>query len=131
MKRSKHIVLCPDNATPHRKPQDFDRLGIARLPHPPCGPDLASCDFWLFGTLNRKLEGSTFEDQIEVLLAVNTISGTISREEFISVFNEWKSRLHKCIDRGGEYLYIDSLSSLYLIRSGHFIARTDFMPLHQ
>jgi hypothetical protein len=50
------------------------------------------------------LEGSTFGDQIEVLLAVNTIFGTIPREEFISVFDEWKSRLRECIERGEEYL---------------------------
>jgi hypothetical protein len=66
------------------------------------------------------LERSTFGDQIEVLLAVNTIFSTIPREEFISMFDEWKSRLRECIDRGGKYLQIDSLSSLYLICPGNF-----------
>jgi hypothetical protein len=73
MKRSRDTFLHLDNATPHWAPQDFDRLGIARLLHPPDSLDLALCDFWLFGTLEKKLERSAFGDQIEVLPAVNTI----------------------------------------------------------
>jgi hypothetical protein len=87
-----------------RASQDFGRLGIARFPHPPPSPDLARCDFWLFSKLKRKLEGSTFGDQIEVSRTVKTIFSTIPRGVFISVFGEWKSRLHECIDRAGEYL---------------------------
>jgi hypothetical protein len=50
-------------------------------------------------------------------LALNTIFSMILRGEFASGFDEWKSRLHESIEREGEYLEIDSLSSLYLIRS--------------
>jgi hypothetical protein len=53
-----------------------------------------------------------------MLLAVNIISGTILREESISVFDKWKSRLCKCIDRGREDLEINSLLCLYHIPSG-------------
>jgi histone-lysine N-methyltransferase SETMAR len=88
MKRCRTILFHLDNPTPHRASQDFDRLGIARLSHPPYSQDLAPCDFWLFGALKRKLEGFTFEDQIAVLLAINIIFSTIPREEFISVFDE-------------------------------------------
>jgi hypothetical protein len=55
-----------------------------------------------------------------MLLAVNIIFSTIPREEFMSVLDEWKSKLYEYIDRGEEYLQTDSLSSLYLIRSGNF-----------
>jgi hypothetical protein len=34
------------------------------------------------------MERSTFGDQIEILFAMNTISNTIPREEFISMFDE-------------------------------------------
>jgi hypothetical protein len=90
--------------TRHRAPQDFDHLGIARFLHPPYSQDLAPWDFWLFGTLKRKLEGFTFGHQIEVLLAVNIIFSTIPGEEFTSAFDKWKSRLHEGIDSGWEYL---------------------------
>jgi hypothetical protein len=43
-------------------------------------------------------------DQIETLLAVNTIFSAIPREELISLFDERKSKLRECIDRGGEHL---------------------------
>jgi hypothetical protein len=88
MKRSRDIFLHLDNATPHRAPQDFDRLGIARFPHSPYSPDLQPCNFSLFDMLKKKLEGSTFGNQIKILFAVNTIFSTISREEFISMFDE-------------------------------------------
>jgi hypothetical protein len=35
-----------------------------------------------------------------MLLAANTISSTIPREEFISVFDKWKSKTREYIDRG-------------------------------
>jgi hypothetical protein len=104
MKHSRDTFFHLDNATPHRAPRDFDRLGVVKLAHPPYSQDLALCYFWLFGTLKRKLEGSIFVDQIEVLLAVNIIFSTIPREEFISVFDEYKCRLHQYIDRGEEHL---------------------------
>jgi hypothetical protein len=104
MKRSRGIFLCLDNASPHRTPQGFDQFVIATLPHPPYSPDLAPCDSWLFGTLKTKLEESMFRDQIEAFLAVNIIFSTIPVEEVISVFDEWKSRLRECIERGGKYL---------------------------
>jgi hypothetical protein len=50
--------------------------------------DLAPRNFWLFGTLKRKLAGSTFGDPVEVLIAMNIIFITISLDEFISVFDE-------------------------------------------
>jgi hypothetical protein len=59
-----------------------------RLPHSPCSPDLVPCDFWLFGTLRRKLEGSTFGNPVEVLTAVSTILNTIPLDKFMSVFDK-------------------------------------------
>jgi hypothetical protein len=93
-----------DNAIPYRAPRDFDCFGITKFLHPSYSQNIAPCYFWLFGTLKRKLEGSTFGDPLEVSTAVNIIRSTIPLDEFISVFNEWKYRLPKCIDREEEYL---------------------------
>jgi hypothetical protein len=87
-KHSKDTFLHLDNVTPHQAPRDFDCFGIKRLSHPPYSPDLVPRNFWLFGMLKRKLEGSTFGDPIEVLNAVSTIRSTILLDEFISVFDE-------------------------------------------
>jgi hypothetical protein len=107
MKQSKDTFPHVVNATRNQIPQDFDCLRIVRLPHPPNSQDLAPCDFWAFRMRKRKLEGLRFGDQIEMLLAVNTINSTISHEQFISVLEERKSRLCKCFDKGGESLETD------------------------
>jgi hypothetical protein len=62
-KRARGIFWHLDNALTHRADDDFDRLGITRLPHPPYSQDLAPYDFWLFGNLKTKLEGNTFTRQ--------------------------------------------------------------------
>jgi hypothetical protein len=89
-----------------------------RLHHPPDSPDLAPCEFWLFGILKRNLEGHTFASAIEVRGEMNDILMKIPFDEFILVFDEWKCRLRECIDRGGEYLSTGQLSSLALVRAG-------------
>jgi histone-lysine N-methyltransferase SETMAR len=45
----------------------FDKIHIARLPHPPYSPDLSPCDFWLFGMLKGILKDREFHlhDEIE------------------------------------------------------------------
>jgi hypothetical protein len=93
-----------DNVIAYQAPRDFDRLAITKFLYPSYSPDLASYDFWLFGTLKRKLEGFTFVNPVEVMTEVNTILRKILLEEFFLVFDEWKCRLHECIDGRGEYL---------------------------
>jgi hypothetical protein len=35
-------------------PKQFcDEISFVAVPHPPCGPDLASLDLWLFGPIKR------------------------------------------------------------------------------
>jgi hypothetical protein len=36
------------------------------LPHPPCSPDLAASDFYLFSPLKDALQGRRFEDDDEL-----------------------------------------------------------------
>jgi hypothetical protein len=93
-----------DNASTHGADDDFNRLGITRRPHPPYSPGLAPCDFWLFGNLKTKLEGSTFTSAEQLMVKVNEILMDIALHEFISVFDDWKRRFVECIDTGGNYL---------------------------
>jgi hypothetical protein len=77
-----------DNVTFDQASRDFDRLGITKHIHPPCSPDLAPCDFWLFGTLKRKLERCAFADLVEIMIEANIILSKIPLEKFILVFDE-------------------------------------------
>jgi len=96
-----------DNARPHLVQSKFDSMGIHRLPHPPYSPDIAPCDFWLFGYLKMKLEGMFFDTPAALLAEVEEILGDISITEWVKVFDEWKDRLKRCIDAEGEYLEND------------------------
>jgi hypothetical protein len=103
-KHARGTSLHLDNAPTYRADDHFDRLGITRLPHPTDGPDLAPCDFWLFGNLKTKLEGNTFTVAGQIMAKVNEILMGIPLHEFTSVFDEWKRRLVECMDTGGNYL---------------------------
>jgi hypothetical protein len=82
-------------------------MGLHRLPRPPHGPDIAPCDFSLFGYLKMKLEGMFFDKPAARLAEVEEILGDISITEWVKVFNEWKDRLKRCIDAEREYLQND------------------------
>jgi hypothetical protein len=90
---SQNSLISPTALQPYR-PTDLQ----------PYSPDLALCDFWLFGMLKRKLKGHTFASAIEERTEVNNILMNIHFDDFILIFDEWKCRLRECIDRGGEYL---------------------------
>jgi hypothetical protein len=88
----------------HLADDDFDLLGIIRLPHSRYSPDLVPCDFWLFGNPKTKLEGNTFKSAEQIMVKVNEILMGISLHEFISVFDEWKRRPVESLDTGRNYL---------------------------
>jgi hypothetical protein len=104
-----------DNASKHRANDNFDRLGITKLPHRPYSPDIAPCDFWLFGNLKTNLEGNIFTDPWQIMVKVNEIIMDNPLHEFISVFGEWKPRPVEYIDTAGKYLQMNPTSSPALI----------------
>ena len=69
------------------------------IPHPPCGPDLAPCDFWLF----LKLRGCRYETIEEMKEAVTKVIDTLTQEDFHKAFQKVLERLNKCIAAGGDY----------------------------
>jgi hypothetical protein len=77
-KRAPGTLLHLDNAPTHRPDDDFDRLGITRLSHPSSRPDLAQCDFLLFGNLKTKFEGNTVTSAMELMAKANEIFMDIS-----------------------------------------------------
>jgi hypothetical protein len=103
-KRARGTFLHLDNAPAHRAGDDFDRLGITRLPHPCYSPDLAPCGFEPFGKLKRKLEEKAFTKAIQLLAKANAIFMDSPLLEFLSVFGDCNRRLVECIDAAGDYL---------------------------
>jgi histone-lysine N-methyltransferase SETMAR len=105
-KRSKGAHLHVDNARPHTARASVQRiaeLGLIRVPHPPYSPDIAPCDFFLFGYMKGKLEGCTFETEDQVISTVTEILGEITIPTFERVMDNWVTRLIQCYQLSGEY----------------------------
>jgi histone-lysine N-methyltransferase SETMAR len=101
------LVLHFDNAAVHTARDTIDlmqRIRMKRAPHPPFSPDLAPCDFYLFGKVKMALRGAIFQDENELLAGVTAVLTGIAREELESVFDEWLRRLDICIQREGDYV---------------------------
>jgi histone-lysine N-methyltransferase SETMAR len=99
--------LHVDNAKPHTSKMSIEKieeLGFIRVPQPPYSPDLAPCDFFLFGYLKQHLEGKHFTREDQVIAAVRGFFDKIPLQMFQNVMDDWQYQLRRCIQLGGEYL---------------------------
>ena len=78
-------------------------MGINTVPYPPCSPDLAPSDFWLFPMLKEKLRGCRYETIEEMKEAVMKVIDTLTQEDFHWAFQKLLERYNKCIAAGGDY----------------------------
>jgi hypothetical protein len=72
--------------------------------NPAYSPDLAPCDFFLFGYLKSQLEAKTFFDENSLKTEVERILREISITLLYSVMEEWVHRLNQCIELAGDYV---------------------------
>jgi hypothetical protein len=79
-------------------------LGFTRMEHPPYSPDLASCDFFLFGAMKEKLSGQRFEGVERLFLPVEAFLRGFSGNFLQTVFLELERRSRICCESGGEYV---------------------------
>jgi hypothetical protein len=77
---------------------------LERMPHPPYSPDLAPCDFFLFGYLKQELAGRQYETPADLFSEVRGIIRGISGDLLRRVFEAWRMRLEQCWNSGGEYV---------------------------
>lgn len=97
-----------DNARPHTSRATLDKLAelkLTKLPQPPYSPDLSPSDFYLFGYLKSRLAGSTFPNTEALLARLREIFASIEQKVLDSVYEEWKIRLSRVIELGGEYYH--------------------------
>ena len=73
-------------------------MGIKTVPHPPCSPDLAPCEFWLF----PKLRGCGYETIEEMKEAMTKVIDTLTQEDFHGALEKLLER-YKCTAAGGDY----------------------------
>ena len=77
----------------------LSKMGIKTVPHPPCSPDLAACDFWLF----PKLRGCHYETIEEMTASVTKVIDMLTQEHFHGAFQKLLEQYNKCIAAGGDY----------------------------
>ena len=102
------LVLHWDNARPHVSNVTtglFGASGVTTLPHPPYSPDVAPCDFYLFGYLKHLLAGQSFDNADDLVQAIWKIMEQIPKSVYVSVYTEWMTRLQRVIDLEGEYYF--------------------------
>jgi hypothetical protein len=71
--RERRVMLRFDNARIHYINTVRDRIAAAELEqiqHPPYSPDLAPCDFFLFGYVKEKLVGKQYETREDLVSEV-------------------------------------------------------------
>jgi histone-lysine N-methyltransferase SETMAR len=83
--------LHVDNTKPHTSRMSIERieeLGFIMLPQPPYSPDLAPCDFFLFGYLKQHLEGKHFTREYQAIAAVMEVFDKILLHTFQNVMDD-------------------------------------------
>ena len=102
--KKRKIKLHCDNAKTHLIDEKLRTLNVPRLPHPAYSPDLAPCDFFLFGYVKLRLEGRVFSSDEELLHAAVEILQGIDKSTLEKVYEEWIRRLQVCVENNGEYI---------------------------
>lgn len=104
---SQGVLLLQDNARPHTAKNTkacLEKLKFEVLPHPPYSPDLAPCDFHLFGPLKTHLGGRRFKTDDDVKKAVHEWLRGQDKTFYSAGIQALPGRWRKCIEKGGDYI---------------------------
>jgi hypothetical protein len=84
--------------------EKIEELGFILVHQLHYSPDLAPCDFFLFGYLKQHLAGKYFIREDQGITAVGDVLDKIPLQTFQNVMDNRQYRLRRCIPLGGEYL---------------------------
>lgn len=101
------VLFHQDNAPAHKAAvamAAIQETGFELLEHPPYSPDLAPSDFYLFPRLKEHLRGQKFEDNSEVMAAVEAFWESQDQDFFSKGILGLEKRLTKCINLLGDYV---------------------------
>ena len=77
---------------------------VEQYQNSPYSLDLSRCDFFLFPKLKKQLRDIRFNDDNEMLTALEQVIDSLTKEDFKNCFGDWFIRMHKCINAEGQYL---------------------------
>jgi histone-lysine N-methyltransferase SETMAR len=91
-----YLILHHDNSPAHKAlsfKQFLAQKSITEMEHPPCSPDLALNDFWLFPEIKSALKGRRFQDIEDIQTDVTT--------ELKAFPQQWQHRCANCVAAEG------------------------------
>jgi histone-lysine N-methyltransferase SETMAR len=103
----RRVMLYFDNAPVHNTEavqESLANVGFRRMEHPPYSPDLAPCDFSLFGAMKQAFAGRHFDTIDDLFMDVEAFLGGLSADSLQTVFPEWVPRLQLCREGSGNYI---------------------------
>ena len=106
-------ILHHDNAPAHNTLSVKRYLAKNNIPvmgHPQYSPDLASCDFFLVPKIKSALKGTRFESVDAAKAKETQLLNSLTQDDLQHCFQQWKIRMERCRDRGGDYIEGDSIS---------------------
>ena len=109
-------LLHHDNAPAHTAlsvRQFLASKQVTCLEHPPCLPDLAPCDFWLFPRMKAVLKGTHFASVEEIKAAVTRQLRDLKEKDFTECFQGWQKQINSVLTPRGITLK-GTISYLYL-----------------
>jgi histone-lysine N-methyltransferase SETMAR len=89
--------------------ETINHLGFEVLEHPAYSPDLAPCDYHLFGPLKDALRGRRFSTDKEVREAVHKWLRDQPKTFIVLGIRKLVDRWTKCIENEGDYIEKDVL----------------------
>ena len=106
-------ILHHDNAPEHNAlcvKRYLAKNNIPVMEHPLYSPDLAPCDFFLFPKIKSALKGTRVESEDAVKAKATQLLNGLTQDDLQHYFQQWKIRLERCRDWGGDYIEGDNIS---------------------
>jgi len=79
------------------------------MEHPPYSPDLAPRDFFLFLKIKSALKETRFESVDAVKAKATQLLNSLTQDDLQHCFQQWKIRMERCRNRGGDYIEGDNI----------------------
>jgi hypothetical protein len=106
---AKRLTVHLDNSSIHTSGASevfMARHNIRRLNNPPCSPDLAPSDFYLFSTIQERRTDIQMVDEEDLFYQLLELLSEILVRELRKVFDTWIKRL-MAVTRGMEATYLE------------------------
>ena len=103
---SSGVILHRDNTSAHTSYHVLStthHLRYELLRHPPCSPDLAPSDYYLFLLLKEYLKARRYEDRSALGSSICLCLDGLSKDDFTAPIQQLPERWRKCISVDGRY----------------------------